>query len=176
MPSSRVRVSIPSVSFTHQLFVQHLAVTRHSKSQPARRHISTTTSCSLVQKAYIPTRSSMRSAMTVQCVAESPLRYLFRPAGQLSASLRCWSRSRTCRCSLVWYLCCSCIGCFCSQIKKPSLSTPTKHIYFQAPPQLEAATRPNLEKKVSELVPDGGDVTVTASTLPFNLSLRITYV
>jgi len=61
------------------------------------------------------------------------------------------------------------------QIKKPSLSTPTKHIYFQAPPQLEAATRPNLEKKVSELVPDGGDVTVTASTLPFNLSLRITY-
>jgi len=61
------------------------------------------------------------------------------------------------------------------QIKKPSLSTPTKHIYFQAPPQLEAATRPNLEKRVSELVPDGGDVTVTATTLPFNLSLRITY-
>ncbi|KAI0277094.1 hypothetical protein BC826DRAFT_928072, partial [Russula brevipes] len=61
------------------------------------------------------------------------------------------------------------------QIKKPSLSTQTKQIYFQAPPQLEAATRPNLEKKVSELVPDGGDVTVTASTLPFSLSLRITY-
>ncbi|KAI0306350.1 hypothetical protein B0F90DRAFT_1689200 [Multifurca ochricompacta] len=61
------------------------------------------------------------------------------------------------------------------QIKKPSLSTTKKHIYFQAPPQLEAATRPNLEKKVSELVPDGGDVTVTATTLPFSLSLRITY-
>jgi ubiquitin-activating enzyme E1 C len=28
---------------------------------------------------------------------------------------------------------------------------------------------------VSELVPDGGDIVVTASTLPFNLSLRITY-
>jgi len=50
-----------------------------------------------------------------------------------------------------------------------------KQIYLQAPPQLEAATRPNLEKRVSELVPDGGDVTVTASTLPFGLSLRITY-
>ncbi|KAF7967215.1 hypothetical protein HWV62_35142 [Athelia sp. TMB] len=61
------------------------------------------------------------------------------------------------------------------QIKKPSLSTPTAPIYFQAPPQLEAATRPNLEKKVSELVPDGGEVTVTSSSLPFSLSLRITY-
>jgi ubiquitin-activating enzyme E1 C len=62
-----------------------------------------------------------------------------------------------------------------SQIKKPSLSTSTRQIYFQAPPQLEAATRPNLEKKVSELVPNGGEVTVTASTLPFSLSLRISY-
>lgn len=62
-----------------------------------------------------------------------------------------------------------------SQIKKPSLSTPTKQIYLQAPPQLEEATRPNLEKKVSELVEPGGEITVTASTLPFSLSLRITY-
>ncbi|KAF9053830.1 hypothetical protein BDZ89DRAFT_1056385 [Hymenopellis radicata] len=61
------------------------------------------------------------------------------------------------------------------QIKKPSLSTPTSQIYFQAPPQLEAATRPNLIKKVSELVPDKGEVTVTATTLPFSLSLRILY-
>lgn len=61
------------------------------------------------------------------------------------------------------------------QIKKPSLSTPTTKIYFQAPPQLEAATRPNLEKKVSELVPNQGEVTVTASSLPFSLSLRIVY-
>ncbi|KIK08179.1 hypothetical protein K443DRAFT_672666 [Laccaria amethystina LaAM-08-1] len=61
------------------------------------------------------------------------------------------------------------------QIKKPSLSTPTKQIYLQAPPQLEEATRPNLEKKVSDLVPPGGEITVTASTLPFSLSLRVTY-
>ncbi|KAH8833682.1 hypothetical protein DL96DRAFT_455230 [Flagelloscypha sp. PMI_526] len=61
------------------------------------------------------------------------------------------------------------------QIKKPSLSTSTKQIYLQAPPQLEEATRPNLEKKVSELVDNGGEVTVTAGTLPFNLSLRISY-
>lgn len=61
------------------------------------------------------------------------------------------------------------------QIKKPSLATGMKQIYFQAPPQLEEATRPNLEKKVSELVEDGGEITVTASTLPFSLSLRIKY-
>jgi ubiquitin-activating enzyme E1 C len=67
------------------------------------------------------------------------------------------------------------LGLSDSQIKKPSLSTPTAQIYFQAPPQLEAATRPNLEKKVSELVPNGGEVTVTATTLPFSLSLRISY-
>lgn len=61
------------------------------------------------------------------------------------------------------------------QIKKPSLSTPTKQIYFQAPPQLEQATRPNLEKPLIDLVPEGGEVTVTATSLPFSLSLRITY-
>ena len=63
----------------------------------------------------------------------------------------------------------------CSQIKKPSLATSTKHIYLQGPPQLEQATRPNLEKKVSELVEEGDPVIVTASTLPFDLSLVITY-
>lgn len=62
-----------------------------------------------------------------------------------------------------------------SQIKKPSLSTATKQIYFQAPPQLEQATRPNLEKKLSELVQHREEITVTASTLPFNLTLKVTY-
>ncbi|KAJ7741527.1 hypothetical protein DFH07DRAFT_837564 [Mycena maculata] len=61
------------------------------------------------------------------------------------------------------------------QIKKPSLSTPTSQIYLQAPPQLEQATRPNLSKKVQELVPEGGEVTVTSTSLPFSLSLRISY-
>ncbi|KIO26453.1 hypothetical protein M407DRAFT_24300 [Tulasnella calospora MUT 4182] len=62
------------------------------------------------------------------------------------------------------------------QIKKPSLSLGTKPIYFQAPPQLEESTRPNLEKKVHELIPEGGEVTVTASTLPFTLTLRLAFV
>ncbi|KAJ7685310.1 NEDD8 activating enzyme [Mycena polygramma] len=61
------------------------------------------------------------------------------------------------------------------QIKKPSLSTPTSQIYLQYPPQLEEATRPNLAKKVSDLVSEGGEVTVTSTSLPFSLSLRISY-
>ncbi|CCO30090.1 ubiquitin-activating enzyme E1 C [Rhizoctonia solani AG-1 IB] len=61
------------------------------------------------------------------------------------------------------------------QIKKPSLSAGGKNIYLQAPPQLEQATRPNLEKKLSDLVSNGGDITVTATTLPFNLTLRVNY-
>ncbi|KAL1717492.1 hypothetical protein EV715DRAFT_203083 [Schizophyllum commune] len=61
------------------------------------------------------------------------------------------------------------------QIKKPSLSTATTKIYLQAPPQLEEATRPNLEKKLSDLVQNGDQITVTASSLPFDLTLRITY-
>ncbi|TFK76296.1 hypothetical protein BDN72DRAFT_755354 [Pluteus cervinus] len=61
------------------------------------------------------------------------------------------------------------------QIKKPSLATPTSQIYLQAPPQLEQATRPNLSKKVSELVAEDGEVTVTSTSLPFSLSLRIHY-
>jgi NEDD8-activating enzyme E1 len=63
-----------------------------------------------------------------------------------------------------------------SQIKKPSLSSGTTQIYFQAPPQLEEATRPNLQKKVSELVEDGSDILVTASSLPLNLNLLVTFV
>jgi len=68
------------------------------------------------------------------------------------------------------------------QIKKPSLSTPTPipplkgPLYFQSPPQLEEQTRPNLEKKVSELVSNGGEISVTSTSLPFNLTLRVTYV
>ncbi|KAF8509581.1 hypothetical protein JB92DRAFT_2945814 [Gautieria morchelliformis] len=68
------------------------------------------------------------------------------------------------------------------QIKKPSLSTPSpippakQQLYWQAPAQLEQETRPNLEKKVVDLVPDGGEITVTSASLPFSLSLRVKYV
>lgn len=62
-----------------------------------------------------------------------------------------------------------------SQAKKPSLSHGGKPIYLQAPPQLEKATRVNLEKKVSELVPAGEEITVTSTSLPFSLRLKMAY-
>lgn len=69
-----------------------------------------------------------------------------------------------------------------SQIKRPSLSTSTpvvpgkKQLYFQAPPQFELQTRPNLEKKLINLVPEDGEITVTSASLPFSLTLQIHYV
>ncbi|KAF8585264.1 hypothetical protein K439DRAFT_1410156 [Ramaria rubella] len=68
------------------------------------------------------------------------------------------------------------------QIKKPSLSTsspvpPAKQqLYWQAPAQLEEETRPNLEKRLVDLVQDRGEITVTSTSLPFSLSLRVKYV
>lgn len=68
------------------------------------------------------------------------------------------------------------------QIKKPSLSTSTPllsgktRLYFQAPPQFELETRPNLEKKLIDLVLEGGEITVTSTSLPFSLTIRIHYV
>src|SRR6266545_7987780 len=95
---------------------------------------------------------------------------------RLSSSSTSWLRSKTCMCPYFHrYFAVAHQARWTSQIKKPSLSTGAKHIYFQAPPQLEQATRPNLEKKISDLVPHGGDITVTATTLPFNLTLRINY-
>jgi ubiquitin-activating enzyme E1 C len=59
------------------------------------------------------------------------------------------------------------------QIKRPSLTSPGKSLYFQAPPQLEASTRPNLEKPLEDLLSEGAEVTVTDGGLPFSLSLII---
>jgi NEDD8-activating enzyme E1 len=47
------------------------------------------------------------------------------------------------------------------QLKKPSLRTEAKTLYYQFPPSLEEQTRPNLEKKMSELVSNGEEVAVS---------------
>lgn len=64
----------------------------------------------------------------------------------------------------------------CSQAKKPSLSSANASIYMQAPVQLEKATRPNLEKKVSDFVEEGGQIVVTSTSLPFSLQLNVHFV
>ncbi|KAK0551098.1 NEDD8 activating enzyme [Tilletia horrida] len=64
------------------------------------------------------------------------------------------------------------------QIKSPSLSNTTKGskpLYFRAPPPLEEATRPNLEKPLGELLDEDDEIEVTDARLPFQLSLRIQF-
>ncbi|THH10786.1 hypothetical protein EW145_g1079 [Phellinidium pouzarii] len=67
------------------------------------------------------------------------------------------------------------------QVKKPSLAAirkdgSTVNMYLQGPKSLEEATRPNLEKKVSDFVGDGEGIIVTATSLPLSLDLVIKYI
>ncbi|ORY82400.1 hypothetical protein BCR35DRAFT_331464 [Leucosporidium creatinivorum] len=61
------------------------------------------------------------------------------------------------------------------QIRRPSISFGPKNLYLQAPPQLEAATRPNLEKTLAELFTSGDVLTVTDAGLPFSLNLSVKF-
>ncbi|KAI5846979.1 hypothetical protein BZA05DRAFT_131686 [Tricharina praecox] len=61
------------------------------------------------------------------------------------------------------------------QIKKPSLSTERKKLYFQGPPELRERTRPNLDRKMRDLVDDGEEVAITDPGLPFSLKLNMVF-
>lgn len=62
------------------------------------------------------------------------------------------------------------------QIRRPSLSFGAKNLYLQAPPQLEQATRLNLDKLLGDLFADGDVLTVTDAGLPFSLSVAVKFV
>jgi len=62
-----------------------------------------------------------------------------------------------------------------AQLKKPSVRAEGKSLYMQSPPSLEEATRPNLEKKLGDLVEDGHEIAVTDPafmTVSFRFRLR----
>jgi ubiquitin-activating enzyme E1 C len=61
------------------------------------------------------------------------------------------------------------------QLKQPSLRTSRTSLYMQAPPSLEATTRPNLKRRIGELVDEGEEVVVTDSRLPLSLRLKLAY-
>lgn len=61
------------------------------------------------------------------------------------------------------------------QLKKPSLSTSTGPLYFASPPQLEAATSPNLAKLCTDVFAEGDEISVTDAALPFQMSLRVKF-
>ncbi|SPO31553.1 related to ubiquitin-activating enzyme [Ustilago trichophora] len=62
------------------------------------------------------------------------------------------------------------------QIKKPSLSIAGKPLYYQAPKQLEEATRGNLGKLLRDVCKDGDEITVTDARLPFTLGIVVKFV
>jgi NEDD8-activating enzyme E1 len=61
-----------------------------------------------------------------------------------------------------------------AQLKRPSLRTEAKSLYYQAPRQLEEQTRPNLGRRMCELVADGEEVAV--SDLAFAIDFRFKLV
>ena len=60
-----------------------------------------------------------------------------------------------------------------AQLKKPTLRTESTSLYFQSPPSLEEQTRPNLLKKIRDLVSDGEEIGVSdpAFTIDFKFKL-----
>lgn len=62
-----------------------------------------------------------------------------------------------------------------AQLKKPSLRTEAKTLYQRSPPQLEEMTRPNLRKKICELVEDGEEIAVTDPAFQIAFKYKITY-
>lgn len=62
-----------------------------------------------------------------------------------------------------------------AQLKKPTLQTQSKLLYFQAPESLEEQTRPNLAKKLSDLVTDGDEIAVSDPAFSINYRFNLEY-
>lgn len=48
-------------------------------------------------------------------------------------------------------------------------------LFMWGPPQVHEQTKPNLQKRVCDLVPEGEQVIVTDPNLPFTLTIKVTY-
>lgn len=62
-----------------------------------------------------------------------------------------------------------------AQLKKPSLRTESTSLYYQAPKQLEEQTRPNLERKMKELVADREEVAVSDQALAIDFRFKLVF-
>ena len=62
------------------------------------------------------------------------------------------------------------------RLKSPNMTTTSKTLYMQKPPALEKATRPNLDKPLSDLIVSGEEIAITDPMLvSINLSIAITF-
>ena len=62
-----------------------------------------------------------------------------------------------------------------SQLKKPTLRTESASLYYQAPKSLEEQTRPNLSKKMSDLVTDGEEIAVSDPAFQISFKYRVVF-
>ncbi|KAL9611548.1 MAG: hypothetical protein Q9167_003832 [Letrouitia subvulpina] len=62
-----------------------------------------------------------------------------------------------------------------AQLKKPTLRTERKSLYFQTPASLEEQTRVNLSKKIYELVDDGEEVAVSDPAFAINFKFKLIF-
>ena len=62
-----------------------------------------------------------------------------------------------------------------AQLKKPTLRTESSSLYYQAPKSLEEQTRPNLKKKLSELVVDGEEIGVSDPAFSIDFKFKIIF-
>ncbi|EEP76985.1 hypothetical protein UREG_01834 [Uncinocarpus reesii 1704] len=62
-----------------------------------------------------------------------------------------------------------------AQLKTPSLRTEEKTLYQRFPPQLEEQTRPNLKRKLKELVVDGEEVAVSDPAFSIDFRFRLAF-
>lgn len=62
-----------------------------------------------------------------------------------------------------------------AQLKKPSIRSEAKTLYVQSPKSLEEMTRPNLRKKMGELVGDGEEVGVSDPAFTIQFKFKIVF-
>jgi ubiquitin-activating enzyme E1 C len=62
-----------------------------------------------------------------------------------------------------------------AQLKKPSIRSEERSLYYQFPPDLQEQTRPNLAKKLSELVADGEEVAITDPAFPLQFKYKLVF-
>ncbi|MCJ1389292.1 hypothetical protein MMC18_002148 [Xylographa bjoerkii] len=62
-----------------------------------------------------------------------------------------------------------------AQLKKPTIRTEKASLYYQSPPSLEEQTRPNLSKKISELVEDGEEIAVSDPAFQITFRFKLDF-
>ncbi|MCJ1478449.1 hypothetical protein MMC13_007129 [Lambiella insularis] len=62
-----------------------------------------------------------------------------------------------------------------AQVKRPTIRTEKASLYYQSPPSLEEQTRPNLRKKLSELVDNGEEIAVSDPAFQITFRFKLIF-